>query len=91
MGWNFPSSEFGGRILREVVSLVIARKITPVVGQVVGFEDIPAAIAAMRAHTPWACRRTHEQVENPLLRLCGSAAAVRVLGGQLLNSAKAAP
>ena len=47
MGWNFASDELGARIMRAVNELVLARKIKPVVGQVVGFDDVPAAIHAM--------------------------------------------
>ena len=47
MGWNFPSSELGARIMREIVSLVLADKIKPVIGRVVGFDEIPEAIDAM--------------------------------------------
>jgi NADPH2:quinone reductase len=47
MGWNFASDELGARIMREVNELVLAQKIKPVVGKVVGFDEIPAAIEAM--------------------------------------------
>ena len=47
MGWNFPSSELGASIMHEVVELVVAKKIKPVIGQVVGFDEIPSAIDAM--------------------------------------------
>jgi NADPH2:quinone reductase len=47
MGWNFPPTELGARITREIVDLVQAKKIKPLVGQVVGFEEIPSAIDAM--------------------------------------------
>ena len=47
MGWNFASAELGARIMREIVALVLARKVRPVIGKVVGFDDIPAAIEAM--------------------------------------------
>jgi NADPH2:quinone reductase len=47
MGWNFASSEKGAEIMREIVELVLAEKIKPVIGQVVDFEAIPAAIEAM--------------------------------------------
>jgi NADPH:quinone reductase len=47
MGWNFPSNELGARIMAEIVSLVVAKTIKPVIGQVVGFEDLPAAVDAM--------------------------------------------
>jgi len=48
MGWSFASRELGASIQREIVSLVLAKKLRPVVGQVVSFEEIPAALAAMR-------------------------------------------
>ena len=47
MGWNFAPAELGERVMREIVQLVLAGKIKPVVGHVVGFEDVPAAIDAM--------------------------------------------
>jgi NADPH:quinone reductase-like Zn-dependent oxidoreductase len=47
MGWNFPSRELGAHIMRDIVALVLAEKIRPVIGQVVGFEEIPSAIDAM--------------------------------------------
>jgi NADPH2:quinone reductase len=47
MGWNFASEELGQRIMGEIVDLVLALKIKPVVGKVVGFDEIPAAIEAM--------------------------------------------
>ena len=33
--------------MREIVELVLAGKIKPVIGQTIDFEDIPAAIEAM--------------------------------------------
>lgn len=48
MGWNFCSRDLGVSIMREVVELVLAKKLHPVLGQVVRFEDIPAALTAMR-------------------------------------------
>ncbi len=47
MGWNFVPAELGRRIMREVVDLVDAGKVRPVVGTVVPFEQIPSAIEAM--------------------------------------------
>jgi len=49
MGWNFPPAEHGARIMQEVVDRVRAGRIRAVVGSVVGFEDIPAAIEALAA------------------------------------------
>lgn len=47
MGWNFVPKELGTRIMEEIISLVASRRIKPVVGQVVDFEEIPTAIEAM--------------------------------------------
>src|SRR5436190_2447812 len=47
MGWNFVAAELGERIMRDIVDLVLAGKVRPVVGNVVDFDDIPAAIEAM--------------------------------------------
>ena len=47
MGWNFVPRELGTRIMEEVVSLVLAKRVRPVIGRVVDFEEIPAAIDAM--------------------------------------------
>jgi NADPH2:quinone reductase len=47
MGWNFAPDALGARITREIVEGVLAREIRPVVGQLVDFEALPAAIDAM--------------------------------------------
>jgi NADPH:quinone reductase len=47
MGWNFVSSERGKQITQEIVELVLRKQVKPVIGRVVAFEDIPAAIEAM--------------------------------------------
>lgn len=47
MGWNFVSNQLGAKIMREVVAGVIAKKLKPVIGKVVEFDEIPAAIEAM--------------------------------------------
>lgn len=47
MGWNFVPAELGERIMGEIVDLVLADKVKPVIGGVVGFHDIPVAIEAM--------------------------------------------
>lgn len=47
MGWNFASEELGRRIMGEVIELVLARRVKPVIGRTVGFDDIPAAIESM--------------------------------------------
>jgi NADPH2:quinone reductase len=47
MGWNFLPNELGARIMDEIVSLVRSKRVRPVIGQVVDFEELPAAIDAM--------------------------------------------
>jgi NADPH2:quinone reductase len=47
MGWNFAPGSLGTSIMRSIVELVEAGAVRPVVGQVVGFEDLPAAMEAM--------------------------------------------
>ena len=47
MGWNFASEELGTRINREIVDLVLSGSIKPVIGKVVEFEGLPAAMEAM--------------------------------------------
>ena len=47
MGWNFAPSQLGERITREVAELVLRKQVRPVIGRVVEFEEIPAAIEAM--------------------------------------------
>ena len=47
MGWNLPSNQLGEEINRQIVDLVKAKRIRPVVGKVVAFEDVPSAIEAM--------------------------------------------
>jgi len=47
MGWNFASDALGARITREIVELVLAKHVKPVIGRVVEFEELPAAIEAM--------------------------------------------
>ena len=49
MGWSFASSALGERIMREVVALVLANEVRPVIGSVVGFAELPAAMEAMAA------------------------------------------
>jgi NADPH2:quinone reductase len=49
MGWNFAPDTLGQRIMGEIIDLVLAKKVKPVVGQVVTFEEIPAAVEAMAA------------------------------------------
>lgn len=47
MGWNFIPSALGSRIMDEIVSLVLSKEVRPVIGRVVEFDEIPAAIDAM--------------------------------------------
>jgi len=47
MGWSFCGRDLGVRITREIVELVQAKKLRPVIGQVVSFEEIPAALTRM--------------------------------------------
>ncbi len=48
MGWNFASHELGEKITREIVALVLAKKLKPMVGQLISFDEIPAALTRMR-------------------------------------------
>lgn len=48
MGWNFCSRDLGVEITRQIVELVQAGKVRPVIGQVVPFEEIPEALTRMR-------------------------------------------
>jgi NADPH2:quinone reductase len=47
MGWNFAPDELGVRIMQDIVNLVRAGSVHAVVGDVVAFEALPAAMAAM--------------------------------------------
>ncbi|HEV7527183.1 MAG TPA: zinc-binding dehydrogenase [Acidimicrobiia bacterium] len=47
MGWNFASADLGQRIMGEIVDLVVAGRIKPVVGKTISFDEIPVAIEAM--------------------------------------------
>ena len=47
MGWNFASGEQGTEIMARIVELVEQGAVRPVIGAVVGFEEIPQAITAM--------------------------------------------
>jgi len=47
MGWSFVPARRGAEITKAVVDLVLAKKVRPVIGRVVEFEEIPAAIEAM--------------------------------------------
>lgn len=46
-GFNFVPAESGKRFMREINDLVLEKRIKPVIGRVVGFEDIPAEIEAL--------------------------------------------
>ncbi len=48
MGWNFVSDQLGERITKEIVDRVIAKRIKPVIGKIVEFDALPAALEAMR-------------------------------------------
>lgn len=48
MGWNFCSDILGEKIMAGVIDLVREKKVKPVIGEVVGFEELPAAITRMR-------------------------------------------
>ena len=47
MGWNFAPTSLGQRITREVVELVRSGAIRPVVGDTVGFDELPSLMDAM--------------------------------------------
>jgi NADPH:quinone reductase-like Zn-dependent oxidoreductase len=47
MGFNFLPRELGERITSSVVEMALAGRIRPVVGSVIGFEDLPGALTAM--------------------------------------------
>ena len=48
MGWNFIPAERGAEIQREIVERVLGKRVRPVIGRVVDFEELPAALEAMR-------------------------------------------
>jgi NADPH:quinone reductase len=47
MGWNLLPGELGAHIMGEIVALVESGAVRAVVGEVVAFDDLPAAITAM--------------------------------------------
>jgi NADPH:quinone reductase len=47
MGWNVLPRSLGEQIMHEVVTRVLSGKVRPVIGRVIEFEEIPAAIEAM--------------------------------------------
>jgi len=46
-GWNFVPAEAGQRFMREINALVLEKRIKPVIGDVVDFQELPGAIAAL--------------------------------------------
>src|SRR5262245_62959782 len=56
-GWNFASDALGAKITREIAELVLAKQIRPVIGRVVEFAELPAAIEAL-ANRETVGRRT---------------------------------
>jgi NADPH:quinone reductase-like Zn-dependent oxidoreductase len=48
MGWNFVPDALGDKIMREIVDRVVAKKIRPVIGKTLPFEELPQALTAMR-------------------------------------------
>ena len=49
MGWNFAPATLGEEIMRAIVDLVVAGTIKPVIGETIGFEEIPTGIEAMES------------------------------------------
>jgi NADPH:quinone reductase len=47
MGWNFATSDVGAHIMRDIIDLVLAGKVKPIVGSTITFDEVPAAIEAM--------------------------------------------
>ena len=48
MGWNFCSGELGARINEQIVEGITKGEFKAVIGDVVGFEELPKAITRMR-------------------------------------------
>ena len=48
MGWNFCPHPLGAQITQEVAQLVINGKLKPVIGDVVAFDALPAALERLR-------------------------------------------
>ena len=46
-GWNFVPEASGQRFMREINDLVLEKRIKPVIGNVVDFEELPGALAAL--------------------------------------------
>ncbi len=49
IGANFAPASYGAEINRQIVDLVLAGAVKPVIGSVVDFNDLPAALTAMAA------------------------------------------
>ena len=47
IGWNVAPTALGERIMAEIVELVRAGAVTPVIGSVVAFEELPGLICDM--------------------------------------------
>jgi NADPH:quinone reductase len=47
MGWNFVPAALGAEIMGKIIDLARVKKVKPVVGEVIGFNDIPRAIERM--------------------------------------------
>ena len=47
MGFNFVTRERGEQIMASILELVLTKTVRPVIGAVVPFEEVPAAIEAM--------------------------------------------
>ena len=48
MGWNFCPDRLGEQIMSDIVSLVLEGKLEPIIGEVVDFANLPAALERMR-------------------------------------------
>ena len=48
MGWNFCSGALGTKIMEEIIDLLRAQRIRPVIGERSGFDEIPAALTRLR-------------------------------------------
>lgn len=48
MGWNLAPDSLGQKAMAEILALVRAGKLRPVIGEVVGFTRLPAAMTRMR-------------------------------------------
>lgn len=47
MGWNFTPRAIGEEIHRGIIDLVVSRRVRAIIGKVVEFEEVPAAMEAM--------------------------------------------